>query len=148
MPGPVAPPPASPAPFPEGSELVLPEGGTDDLAFLEGCRKSDAGLVVSTTGKPILLYQCFDASGNADVRVEVLDGSGAVATVCTSAGKAALEGGSLVIRDGGAKCHGDEADYSPSVVTCTQRGCRAAHCEIRYLKGDSSDSRFTFQGRC
>jgi hypothetical protein len=129
-----------------GSRLTIPDKPTD-MAFLQGCWRSDAGIYSSGTKQPLYVYYCFKgSSGDMTVRVEELDPSGRVRTVCTTTGKARLAGRGIVIRDNGAKCPAGHNDYVPDTVECSPASGGAARCTLQSDGGRKLQTRITYQG--
>jgi hypothetical protein len=139
------PAPEKPAPPPEGSELAIPDDG--NLAFLDGCWKSDAGLVSTPGNHSIYYVYCFDGTaGRASVRIEEQLGRGRTAT-CKTTGRARMDGKSLSIQDQGAKCPGKSGNYSPTRVLCSPGKKGAAACTVQSQSGPKIPTRFTFMGK-
>ncbi|MDR1080176.1 MAG: hypothetical protein LBQ79_04275, partial [Deltaproteobacteria bacterium] len=126
-----------------GSELEFPEDATD-LAFLEGCWKSDAGLMNSATRQPIFCIYCFKADGTATVRVDELNRSGRLKQTCRATATAKLEGGKLRIRDTGAKCPSG-TNYVRDTVLCSPSKNGAAECTLQSDGADKYRTRITRQ---
>jgi hypothetical protein len=151
------PPPPEPAPEPEAppapvapaenAELRLPEG-EDDLSVMDGCWKSDAGLISLPKKDPIYYVYCFSGgSGKVDFRVEVLDGSGKVRYTCRTTAAAKFEEGKLIIQDRGAKCGGKRGNFTPARVVCTPVRDGASECVVKSVRGQPVRARFTYMGR-
>ncbi|MDR1041094.1 MAG: hypothetical protein LBR80_13215 [Deltaproteobacteria bacterium] len=138
-------PPAGANRPPRGGQLRIPDNPTD-LSFLEGCWKSDAGMVDRINQMPLTYIYCFSPSGSASVKVQELDRSGSIRNVCTTNGRATLSGGRVIIRDNGAKCPPGIPSYERATVTCTPSPGGAASCRVRNQSGNSFSTRFTFQG--
>ncbi|MDR1037841.1 MAG: hypothetical protein LBT40_15160 [Deltaproteobacteria bacterium] len=140
-------PPPPPPPEPEkpkaGSELEIPEDAKD-LAFLEGCWKSDAGLINSLTRQPLFCIYCFQPDGKATVRVEELDRSGRLTQTCRATATARLQGGKLRIRDTGARCPNGRR-YKPDTVLCSPSKDGAANCTLQSDGGKLARTRITRQ---
>lgn len=142
--GPDGPPgPDSLPPAPD-SELRLP-ADTDDLAFLDGCWKSDAGLHSFPERLPFHYVYCFSGgTGAARVLLEETGRDGTPARTCTTAGTATIEDGILVIVDDGPKCDRGP-DFVPVKIECMPGEGGTADC--MYHGGrDPSRTRFTYVG--
>ncbi|MDR1041098.1 MAG: hypothetical protein LBR80_13235 [Deltaproteobacteria bacterium] len=139
--------PASASPTPEeNAELKLPAEG-DDLAFLDGCWKSDAGLIIVPEGLPGHYVYCFSGgTGAASVRVEVHRWDGSLLRTCATTGAARLEGGVLIIEDLGPECS-DVPDFVPTTVKCVPGIGGAADCRVQSTGLNEIPTRFTFLGK-
>jgi hypothetical protein len=127
-------------------ELVIPDK-PGDLGFLEGCWKSDAGMVDKLNQMPVIMWYCFrGGSGQATVRVEELDESGRIRNVCSASGNARLAGRGVVITDSGARCPAGQLGYNPFRIECSPGSGEAASCTVRDGSGAGIKTRFTFQG--
>jgi hypothetical protein len=146
MPAPIGPKPdaAKPVAPKPGGRLVIPEGATD-ASFLEGCWKSDSGIVRKDNKQPLFCYYCFDGNGRARVRVEELDGNGRVEQTCTATATARMSGGELIIRDTGAVCP-EGGKYVPDTVVCAPSSEGAADCTLQSDGGRRFGTRITRQG--
>ncbi|MDR1082137.1 MAG: hypothetical protein LBQ79_14575 [Deltaproteobacteria bacterium] len=133
--------PSAPAP---GYELTLP-GDTEDLAFLNGCWKSDAGLHSFPEHLPFHYVYCFsEGSGTARVLLEETAADGTRARTCAAEGTASIEDGILVILDDGPKCDSG-SNFKPVRVECVPGGGGAADC-MYYGGRNPSRTRFTYVG--
>jgi hypothetical protein len=129
-----------------GGQLRIPDNPSD-LSFLQGCWKSDAGIVDRINRMPLMYYYCFNGStGAASVRVEEQDNRGRVRNVCTTTGKARLSGKGVTIRDNGAKCPGSVPNYVPGTVNCAPSSGGSARCTVQSDGGPRIQTRFTYQG--
>jgi hypothetical protein len=155
IPPPPPPPPPEPEPEPApaappgparpeaDSELRIPEDG--DLAFLEGCWKSDAGLVSEPGNHPVWYIYCFDGSqGRASVRVD--EQRGGRTRACRTTGRARMDGKSLVIQDQGARCNSTRR-FSPTKVVCSPGKGGAANCTVQSRNKKKLTTRFTYMGK-
>jgi hypothetical protein len=139
------PEPAPPAPEANAGLKLPAEGG--DLAFLDGCWKSDAGLKVVPEGLPGHYVYCFSGgTGEASVRAEVLRRDGSLLRTCVTTGTARLEGGVLFIEDQGPVCPG-VPDFVPTTVTCMPGMGGAADCKVQSRGAEEIPTRFTFLGK-
>ncbi|MDR1312931.1 MAG: hypothetical protein LBQ12_04350, partial [Deltaproteobacteria bacterium] len=134
-----------PGPPEEGAQIRLPPGD-GDLSFLEGCWKSEAGLSGTMSGNRLHYVYCFGTDGAAQVRVEVLDGSGKTAFYCPATGKAEMKSGVLTIKDSGGKCPADEPDFAETTVVCSPVQGKDADCVIQSQDGEALTTKFTYQG--
>jgi hypothetical protein len=143
-------PEASPPPPPkpdDGEELTIPEGETD-LAFLEGCWKSDAGMFSSYSGLPVTFFFCFSAGGeSASVHMDEFDSDGGKESSCRGAAKATLSGGKVRIRTGMVRCEGKALAYVPRTVNCSPSSSGAAPCTFQSDGQPVFNTRITRQGR-
>ncbi|MDR1041097.1 MAG: hypothetical protein LBR80_13230 [Deltaproteobacteria bacterium] len=145
---PPPPPPPEPQPEPpaENAELRLPADG-EDLGFLDGCWTSDAGLKSMPEGLPLTYTYCFSGgSGAARVTVEVFGYDGRINRTCETSATARLEGGTLSIRDRGARCAGG-GGFTEAAVVCVSSDKGAADCVVQNRGGaDTFETRFTYKG--
>ncbi|MDR1314905.1 MAG: hypothetical protein LBQ12_14745 [Deltaproteobacteria bacterium] len=138
-----APEPAPRTPAPD-AELTLP-ADTDDLSFLNGCWKSDAGLISYPEGLPFHYVYCFsDGGARALVALQETNPDGSRARTCTTTGTASAEGGVLTIRDDGPKCDMGQ-NFLPVTVECRPGESGAADCVYDGGRGPSR-TRFTYVG--
>jgi hypothetical protein len=138
-------PPPPPKPK-DGDELAIPEDATD-LAFLEGCWKSDAGIYNTVTGVPIYVYYCFSSGGGkASVRVDELNSRGGKIRSCNGSANATLSGGKVRIRAGRIRCGGTGRVYVPSTINCSPSSGGAARCTLQSDGGRRLDTKITRQG--
>jgi hypothetical protein len=126
-----------------GGRLQIPDNPTD-LAFLEGCWKSDAG-IFNRSGTPLYCIYCFDGNGRATAKVEELDERGRVTQTCTGSATARFSGGKLTIRDSGTRCPSGPG-YVPDTVICQPSSGGVAVCTLQSDGGSVIPTRITYQG--
>jgi hypothetical protein len=128
-------------------ELIIPED-TQNLAFLEGCWVSDAGLTELISGLPVTYKYCFDTTGKAKVTVEQFDKDGNFKDSCHAEGNATIEGTTLMINDTGPHCPDSKSRYVPTTVVCSQETTGgAASCNLQSVGGIPLESMFTYAGK-
>ena len=125
------PPQPKPEPKPEpkpNEDLAIPDQAArdNDLSFLEGCWRCDAGLQNLETHEPIIAEYCFDAQGRGTRLIRERKKQ----QDCTGPARASFSQGRLVIEAQAAKCSRDGSGYVPQRVECTGKG-GATHCKGR-----------------
>ena len=97
-----------------GDRLVLPEAGTGNIAFLEGCWRSTTTLRDKDSGRPLVTRYCFDSGGQGTATVIAEDGS-----QCSGSATASFNdsGQLLIIEPEDLPCP-DRRRYYRSSVTC------------------------------
>jgi hypothetical protein len=126
-------PEPKPAPKPhKGDPLVIPPGAREnnDLSFLEGCWKSETGLVDWDEYKPIDVRYCFDTNGRGTREVKMENG-----TRCIGPLRARFDpNGKLRMNADSAPC--DRGSFfEPEQVECTQGAGGKADCDGKALGG-------------
>jgi hypothetical protein len=145
------PPPPPPGPD-VGSELVIPED-PNDLSFLEGCWKSDAGLKNSSTGMPIVIIYCLDANGKGTSTIDLYDNRNRYLERCSGPATSRREGNKVIISNTGPACPKSGTRFTPDYLTCSsgKRGRTACQVENRLSRKNRSkpyyDTSFTYHGK-
>jgi hypothetical protein len=119
-------PPPTPTPPTGGNELKIPDKPSDvaPLKFLEGCWKSDAGVVERRTKKPIVVTYCFGADGSGTRTVVYSDGK-----TCKGPARAQFDGGTLTIKANPAPCP-DGSSFVAETTRCKADAAGTAQCDI------------------
>ncbi|MDR2198789.1 MAG: hypothetical protein LBR53_04935 [Deltaproteobacteria bacterium] len=152
------PPQAAPkppkAPDPKvGASLSIPEGGDpNDLSFMEGCWKSDAGIKESSSGRPIFDVYCFDKNGRGTLTTELYDKSGKRIDTCSTSVRVTRSKGQVKVVDNGAKCPKEGFSFTQYALTCTSESKNRTACKYRErnFTRDSRkpfDTKFTYLGK-
>jgi hypothetical protein len=128
-----------------GEEFRLPDDPAD-LSFLEGCWKTDAGLVNGRTGLPIFTIYCFDGNGRAAKRIDEYNRKGRKIRSCVGTATASVTGGMMRMRSTAARC-GDGDSFIPATVQCEPRSGGAAQCNIVTASGSRTRIRMTYMGK-
>ncbi|MDR2198790.1 MAG: hypothetical protein LBR53_04940 [Deltaproteobacteria bacterium] len=135
----------------EGDALMIPEeGDPDDLAFLKGCWKSDAGLFNSRTTLPVINIYCMDEAGTGSILIEQYDKKGNHLEDCVGKAKARREGKSVVIENDGPVCAKSNSRFSVDILTCETGKNQRASCRVqnegslRNKKKPYFDATFTY----
>ncbi|MBQ1421083.1 MAG: hypothetical protein IIZ02_06625, partial [Desulfovibrio sp.] len=113
--------PDEPKPEPKPNEdLHIPDRAArdNDLSFLEGCWRSDSGLLNRETREPIIAEYCFNAQGRGTRLIR----ESKKRQDCTGPATARFSQGRLIIDAGPAKCSRDGSGYVPQRVECTGKG--------------------------
>jgi len=107
------------------NELKIPteKSGPTPMKFLEGCWKSDAGILETLTRKPIIITFCFDADGNGQRTLTYANGS-----TCKGPAKARLDGTKLEIKANRAPCS-NGGMFSAATTQCRPDSDGTAHCD-------------------
>jgi hypothetical protein len=125
----------------DGDSLVIPEGATD-LAFLEGCWRTEEAK--SEFGRGTFYYEmCFDSKGSADAVGFVDDGGG---TRCRGKATAALADGNLVFRTRDAYCPGVNITLLGRTIRCSPAPGAEARCEISHPRGKTHSVKIVRKG--
>jgi hypothetical protein len=135
-----------------GDSFVIPEGDQDDLSFLEGCWKSDAGLKNSSTGLPLFAIYCLDDKGQGTSTFELYDKKGKRIDTCVGKAVAKRKGESVVIVNDGPRCKKDGAKFTVDTLTCQSDQSQKTACRVennlsrQNTKKPYYDSKFTYMG--
>lgn len=160
----VAPPKPEPTPEPKptpketpketpkvGGAMNIPDGDPNDLSFLEGCWKSDAGVFEVTSKRPVYDIYCFDKNGRGTLKTELYDKKGNKADTCTTSASATRSANRVVIVDNGAKCPKEKINFTRYQMNCQKSSNERTQCNIRGRDSGSGqkpfDNKFTYLGK-
>jgi hypothetical protein len=141
------------AAFLAGDELTIPEGADpDDVSFLEGCWKSDAGIQDSVTELPIFAVYCLDAKGRGTCVFELYDKEGRQTGSCSGGAAAKRSGNTITITNDGPLCAETGRRFTVDVLTCVvgeggSPSCRVSNPHTRQNPSKPYyDTKFTYVG--
>ncbi|MDR2339405.1 MAG: hypothetical protein LBF40_04650 [Deltaproteobacteria bacterium] len=147
-PGPdTVPGPGKPQPrLKPGEGLVIPKGGDpNDLSFLKGCWKSEAGVVNTKTKMPVIFVYCLDDKGTGTVSLEEYDKSGKRIGTCKTGLAVSREGDTVLLNDDGVKCQ-DGRGYEPNSLSCESGPGKISQCVGKNSKVPPFQVKFTYVG--
>jgi hypothetical protein len=147
---PVSVPPPGPV-VGEGIRIPM-EGDPNDLSFMEGCWKQDAGMFNGITGLPTHSVYCLDKNGEGIVVIHLYDKSQKHIDTCQ--GKAWAKRGSkgVVIESEGPACQ-KGPPFIPDTLACARGSdgatlCRGTNDVVKKRKDRNFfETRFTFMDR-
>ena len=117
------------APPTEGSAFDIPESGDpNDVSFMEGCWKSDAGLFATATGLPVYHIYCFDKGGKGDLSIETFDKNGKQTDTCKASASVTRNGKQVTIVESGARCPKTNMRFVAYQMTCSKESDGRTSC--------------------
>ncbi|MDR2405746.1 MAG: hypothetical protein LBE27_05185 [Deltaproteobacteria bacterium] len=134
----------------EGDSFDIPEGDPNDLSFLKGCWKSDAGLFNTRTGLPLFAIYCLDDQGAGTSTFELYDKKGKHLDTCVGKATAKRNGDSVTIVNDGPKCQKNGSRFSVDTLSCSSGENNRTSCKVENTHSRQNprkpyyDSKFTY----